>query len=439
MSPGLRGARGALLPVFLCAALLLAAEAQYEKYSFRSYPHSELMPLESAYGYALDQHAAENWKESIRYLELSLRLHRLLRDSEAFCSRNCSRVSREHDSLFADSELRVHAHILRRASCLRKCKANLPVFSVSYPRKEVLDAFEKRMPYRYLQYAHYQENHLEKAISAAHTYLQRNPKDALMQKNMNYYKTLFDVEEYLIDHEEQPYEGVFLKAVKLFNAGDFSSSARDMEQAASEYFNVYDLCLAGCEGAYEITEFKDFYPSLADLYTDVLECKVKCEGNLTPNVGGFFVEKFVATMYHYLQFAYYKLNDVRNAAPCAASYMLFDPDDKVMQQNMVYYRFYREQWGLEESHFQPRPEALRYFNTTMLQKQMLEFAANYLEADDEDVVTSEVTGAGPDEPPDAEFEGVGDYEESIYAEWWQEPKTKGDVGEPNGPNPSWKQ
>ena len=44
----------------------------------------------------------------------------------------------------------------------------------------------------------------------------------------------------------------------------------------------------------------------ADLYTEVLKCKVKCEVNLTPSVGGFLVEKFVATMYHYLQFAYYK-------------------------------------------------------------------------------------------------------------------------------------
>ena len=44
----------------------------------------------------------------------------------------------------------------------------------------------------------------------------------------------------------------------------------------------------------------------ADLYTEVLKCKVKCEENLMPSVGGFFVEKFVATMYHYLQFAYYK-------------------------------------------------------------------------------------------------------------------------------------
>lgn len=49
------------------------------------------------------------------------------------------------------------------------------------------------------------------------------------------------------------------------------------------------------------------------------------------------------------------VNDVRNAAPCAASYMLFDPGDEVMKQNMVYYHFYREQWGLDEIHFKPRP------------------------------------------------------------------------------------
>lgn len=34
------------------------------------------------------------------------------------------------------------------------------------------------------------------------------------------------------------------------------------------------------------------------------------------------------------------------------------------------------------------------------------------------------------ESPDVEFEGMGDYEESIYAEWRQ-PKGKGDAGEPN--------
>lgn len=404
-------------------------DAQYEKYSFKSFPQKDIMPLDSAYNYAMEQYAAKNWAESIKYLELSLRLHRLLRDTEAFCSRNCSSVSRDNDTLFEDSSLRLMRHILLRAACLKKCKADFPVFKLTYPRRDLLETFEKRIPYRYIQYAYYQLNNLEKAVAAAHTFLKKNPNDLLLSKNMNYYKTLLDVEEYLIDHEEQPYESVFLKSVTLYNSGDFSSSGRNMELAITQYFEIYNLCLAGCEGAYEILEFKDFYPSLADLYKDALKCKVKCEENLTPSVGGFFVEKFVATMYHYLQFSYYKLNDVKNAAPCAASYMLFDPKDQVMQQNVAYYRFYREQWGLKDSDFQPRPEALRYYNQTTKQKEMLEFALNYLQTDDEDAVGPEEMAKSHSEHPDIEFEGLGDYEESFLADWWQEPKTKWDTGE----------
>ncbi|RXM36112.1 Synaptonemal complex protein SC65 [Acipenser ruthenus] len=431
MEPHRKNASKTLVYFCVCAALFVAIEAQYEKYSFRSYPQSELMPLETAYGYALDQYAAENWKDSIKYLEMSLRIHRLLKDSESFCSHNCSKVGRDQqDALLVDSELRAFNHVLQRAFCLKKCKASSPVFSVAYPRKDILDAFYNRMPYRYLQFAYFQGNNLEKAVSAAHTFLQRNPEDPMMLKNLNYFKTLFEVDEYLIDLEEQPYQSLFVKSVKLYNAGDFRSSIAGMEQAVSEYFQVYELCLAACEGAHEVREFKDFYPAVADHYTDVLECKVKCEGSLAPNVGGFFVEKFVATMYHYLQFTYYKLNDVKNAAPCAASYLLFDSQDEIMLQNMVYYRFYWEQWGLEDNDFRPRPEALQYFNQTTMQKQMLEFAQHYLQSDDEDVVSPEMTEISSDEPPDSEFEGVGDYEESIYAKWWQEPKSKGDAGEP---------
>lgn len=51
--------------------------------------------------------------------------------------------------------------------------------------------------------------------------------------------------------------------MKLFNTGDFSTSALNMEQAATEYFKTFDLCQAACEGSYEVTEFKDFYPTLA--------------------------------------------------------------------------------------------------------------------------------------------------------------------------------
>lgn len=51
-----------------------------------------------------------------------------------------------------------------------------------------------------------QLNNLAKAVSAAHTFLKKTPKDPKLAKNMNYYKTLMDVDPHLIDHEEQPYE-----------------------------------------------------------------------------------------------------------------------------------------------------------------------------------------------------------------------------------------
>ncbi|XP_063034885.1 endoplasmic reticulum protein SC65 isoform X1 [Melospiza melodia melodia] len=419
------------LPVLLLAAGLCAA--QYEQYSVRGFPAAALEPLQSAYERALEQYADAQWAESARGLEASLRLHRLLRDSEAHCHRRCAGEPPPAGEGPAgerewERELRLFGRLLLRAGCLRACKRELPVFQLRYPPAQTLRDFQRRQPYQYLHYALFKSNKIEKAVSAAHTFLQKNPKHEMTLRYLNYYRTMLDVDEYLVDLEAQPYEPIFVRAVKLYNSGDFRSSAADMEQALAEYYKAYEDCLAGCEGAYELQEFKDFYPAIAgNHFVSVLQCKVDCETELTPNVGGYFVEKFVATMYHYLQFAYYKLNDVQDAVRSVSSYMLFDPGDTVMQQNLVYYRFHRERWRLREEDFEPRPEAVRYHNQTAAQKKMLEFARQYLQDDDDEM---EVDGAeGPEVlelPSDGEFEGEGDYEEGFFSEWWQEPKTKGD-------------
>ncbi|XP_034611760.1 endoplasmic reticulum protein SC65 [Trachemys scripta elegans] len=428
-----RGGRRLLLLLLAAAAQGPApAGAQYEEYSFRGFPQSELMPLQSAYAYALEQYEGERWKESARSLEASLRLHRLLRDSEAHCHRECAGgAARGAQPAAAQAEewvweLEVFGRVLQRAACLRSCKRGLPVFQLRYPPAETLRDFQRRAPYQYLHYALFKANKVEKAVSAAHTFLQKNPKHEMTLKYMNYYRTMLDVDEYLVDLEAQPYETAFVRSVKLYNSGDFRSSIADMEHALVEYYKAYENCLAGCEGAYELREFKDFYPAIADHFVDVLQCKVDCEADLTPNVGGYFVEKFVATMYHYLQFAYYKLNDVKNAVQSVSSYMLFDPADEVMQQNLVYYRFYRERWHLEDDDFSPRPEALQYHNQTAVQTKLLDFAKLYLQADDEMELAEGTEPDGQDLPSDSEFDGLGDYEEGFFAEWWQEPKSKGD-------------
>lgn len=281
------------------------------------------------------------------------------------------------------AELRLLAGVLRRAQCLRRCKQGLPAFRQAQPGRDLLEEFQRREPYKYLQFAYFKANNLPKAIAAAHTFLLKHPDDEMMQRNMAYYKSIPDAEEHIKDLETKPYENLFVRAVRAYNGDNWGTSISDMELALPDFFKAYDDCTAACEGSREIKDFKDFYLSIADHYIEVLACKVQCESNLTPIIGGFVVEKFVATMYHYLQFAYYKLNDMKNAASCAASYLLFDQKDEVMKQNMVYYQYHKDKWGLKEEDFQPRSEAVRYHNITTLQLEMYEFAKEHLMDDDE--------------------------------------------------------
>ncbi|KAF7691209.1 cartilage-associated protein [Silurus meridionalis] len=361
-----------------------AVQAQYEKYSFRSFPRHELMPLDSAYRHALDQYSTEKWPETVEYLEVSLRLHRLLRDSEAFCNLNCSSARLDTEERFSDfPELRAFGNVMKRAQCLKRCKQGLPAFRQTLPSRETLDQFERREPYKYLQFAYFKSNNLAKAVSAAHTFMVKHPDDEMMQRNINFYKSLPGAEEHLKDVETKSYEMLFIRAVRAYNGDNYRTSVSDMELALQDFFKAYDECIAGSEGSREIKDFKDFYPSIADHYFEVLERKVRCESDLTPVVGGFVVEKFVATMYHYLQFAYYKLNDLKNAVPCVASYLLFDPKDDVMKNNVDYYQYHKKKLGLSDEDFLPRSEAIRYHNQTTLQLQMLIFAKENLQQDDE--------------------------------------------------------
>ncbi|XP_034563985.1 endoplasmic reticulum protein SC65-like [Notolabrus celidotus] len=416
------------LVTLLLSSLAFLTSAQYEKYTFRNFPQEELMPLTTAYGLALDHYAAEMWTESIKYLELSLRLHRLIKDSVRYCALHCNSSKHEELSFAGNEDLNVDWYFMMRATCQKKCRAKFPALQLPSPGREILQDFSKRSPYKYLHFAQSKLDDLQRAIPCAYTYLQRNPEDQEMHRLMEEYKSQYDLSGYLADHEEQPHEASFLKGVELLNSGNFSSSVDHMEEALRLYLREYGLCQAECEGISQLSTDNDFYAVIADVLFDVLQCKLKCEENLMPNVGGFFVEKFLATVYHYLQYAYYKMNDGRSAVPCAYSYVLFEPEDQVMKQNLQYYKAYSEQWGLSPEHSSPRVEALKFYNQTVNLKQMLTSVQKYLKMNNEDFLGPEEAALLASESPDVEFEGMGDYEESIYADWKQ-PKGKGDTGE----------
>lgn len=400
----------------------------YENYNFKDFPHEQLVPLTASYGLALEHYAAENWTEAIEYLESSLLLYRLFKDSVRYCALLCNKSQTEEPPLTLNRDPQVYWHLVTRALCQKKCREHFPALQLPPPGKGLVEDFNRRTPYRYLHFAHTMVGDLQSAIPCSYTYLQKNPEDQELQQLMDEYKTHYNLSGYLIDYEERPYEACFLKGVKLVNSGDYADSTDRLEEALRLYLHEHELCQAECEGFSHFPSNNDLYAAIADVYVEILKCKLRCEETLKPNIGGFFVEKFLSTIYHYLQYAYYKLNKGHSAVPCAYSYILFEPEDQVMKENLLYYEAYSEQWGLQPEHFTPRTEALKHYNQTLAQKHTVTFAEKYMKMDDEDFFGAEEAAALASESPDVEFEGMGDYEESFFADWRQ-PKGKGDAGE----------
>lgn len=143
----------------LCLTSVFKTDAQYENHNFRHFPAEDLIPLTAAYGLALDHYAAERWTESIKYLELSLHLYRLLRDSIRYCALRCD-GSNQKGNHAGNQELRVYWHVVTIASCQKKCREYFPALQLPPPGREILQDFSKRSPYRYLHHAHSKVRHI---------------------------------------------------------------------------------------------------------------------------------------------------------------------------------------------------------------------------------------------------------------------------------------
>lgn len=168
----------------LWLTFVLITAGQNDNFSFRTFPKEELVPLSTAYGLALDNYAAANWTDSVKYLELSLRLFRLLKDSVRYCTLHCDQPKHDGPSFTGNRESRVYWRIMMRALCQKKCREHFPVLQLPPPGRDILDDFNRRSPYKYLHFAYSRVRHAahsEKWISStvSPTTKERNPWDML--------------------------------------------------------------------------------------------------------------------------------------------------------------------------------------------------------------------------------------------------------------------
>ncbi|XP_025712360.1 prolyl 3-hydroxylase 1 isoform X2 [Callorhinus ursinus] len=223
-------------------------------------------------------------------------------------------------------------------------------------------------------------NKLEKAVAAAHTFFVGNPEHVEMRQNLDYYQTMSGVKEAdFKDLEAKPHMHEFRLGVRLYSEEQPHEAVAHLEAALREYLVADAECRALCEGPYDYDGYNyleynaDLFQAIADHYIQVLSCKQNCVTELAshPSREKPF-EDFLPSHYNYLQFAYYNIGNYTQAIECAKTYLLFFPNDEVMNQNLAYYT---AMLGEEPARsIGPRESAQEYRQRSLLEKELLFFA-----------------------------------------------------------------
>ncbi|XP_059807790.1 prolyl 3-hydroxylase 1 [Hypanus sabinus] len=371
-------ALGLFWPVFLALTSARGSRAELRV------DRSPLEPYDRLFNTAVEAYYRNDWQGVILNMERALQNKAALRQAKVHCQMHCSEdakfsISNSSRDLFFDANF--FDTVLKKANCLKECeKEKLGPYSMYQISEELQLEFQKRTPYNYLQVAYFKIKMLDKAVAAAHTFYVTNPDHLEMRQNLEYYKMMAGVKDTdFKDLEAKPHMEAFRKGVRLYTDEQFKDSISFLESALVEYFKANAECRALCEGPYNFDGYNymeynaDLFQAITDHYIQVLNCKQNCVTELATRPDREApVEDFLPTHFDYLQFAYYNSENYSQAIECAKTYLLFYPNDEVMNQNLQYYQAVL---GEELSEDLTHRECIQtYINNSLLEKELLYFA-----------------------------------------------------------------
>ncbi|XP_068567975.1 prolyl 3-hydroxylase 1 [Cebidichthys violaceus] len=329
--------------LFVCLAAPLCAAHILEPYDF-------------LFDTAVEAYYKGDWLTVILNMEKALRNKATVRSVKAQCRLRCANQTAFGDRLSglevavpgagSVEDLGFFQKVLKRADCVNSCETDkLGTPTMHEVTDELELEFKKRTPYNYLQVAYFKINKLDKAVAAANTFFLANPDHTEMKQNLDYYRMMQGVQpEDFKDLEAKPHMAEFLLGKSYYSDDSFGLAAEHFEAAVNEHFTADKECRALCEGAYNYDGYNymdysaDLFQTMTDHYMQVLNCKQHCAVELASTAGKDKpFEDFLPSHFNYLQFSYYNSEKYEPAIECAKTFLLFHPDDEVMNQNLAYY------------------------------------------------------------------------------------------------------
>uniref|UniRef100_A0A6Q2Z539 procollagen-proline 3-dioxygenase n=1 Tax=Esox lucius TaxID=8010 RepID=A0A6Q2Z539_ESOLU len=348
---------GSILPIVLQSLLLSSS-------------YGSLEPFDLLYNNAVEAFYRSEYEDVVRFMEGALSSYAEVRQSKVRCRIGCQDQHR-FDSVSTD--LQFFDVVLKRASCQNECiEEKVGTQSMHKVSEDVIQDFNRRIPYNYLQLAYQKLKHSDKAAAAAHTYFQANPEHVEMDQNLEQYKALEGTDlDHFVDREARPHQRSFSAGVKLYDSGDYEGAIAMFEEALQEYYKADVECRALCLGPqrFEEQDHLLYRYSLSELisdhFTQVLYCEHECVRDLAVRPGRLSpMENYLPLHYDYLQFAYFQ-SECPHALECAQSYLLFHEADDFMTDNVEYYQ---ETLGRD---LRPRENAEWYLRRHKLETELL--------------------------------------------------------------------
>ncbi|CAM4682774.1 unnamed protein product [Caretta caretta] len=361
------------LPLLLLLLLLAPCAAE---------PPEPAEPPDALFAAGSEAYARGDWPAVILHMERALRARAALRSRLVRCRLRCANSTAwpagKPGPPPALRDLLFFRQLLRRAACLRACAPGAPS---RYLLGEELELeFRRRSPYNYLQVAYFKIHKIDKAVAAAHTFFIGNPDHVEMRQNLEYYQMMAGVKESdFTDLEAKPHMHEFRLGVKFYTEEQPEPAILHMEKALEEYFVADTECRALCEGPYDYEGYNyleynaDLVQAITDHYVQVLSCKQSCVTELASQPGQDKpIEDFLPSHFNYLQFAYYNSGNYEKAIECAKTYLLFFPNDEVMNQNLAYYAAVLGE--RLAAPINPRENIQVYRQRSLLEKELLFFS-----------------------------------------------------------------
>lgn len=368
-----------------------------------------------------------DYKDCIKHIEAAVEDYRMYTSTVNKCKLECQNNNKNIKSVMVNSpHLEHYEKMIKVTLCIMKCKIKtLGLGRTEEIKSTTLEDFSTKKPYDYLQLCYYQENDVSAASNAAYTFQVYNPDHQITKDNIDFYlkSTGAEIDD-LINLEAPKYVTLYFEALETYRKEEWAETAETMEESLKLFLHAEEECRVECEKPFDMGWFPDFVSSIANHFTFCLKCKRNC-GEIMKNFNGEYMEDVVSSFYNYLQFSYYQIGKIEEAAKASVSFLKFIPDHESMNNNVEYYR---EMEDVEEGWFQPRKEVVEYLAREWDEVALLDFIEKSFVFGDMDEKGDRLTVAkleeqivkeadDDDEDKDEEHEEVDLAADEFIAEW----------------------